>query len=714
MKKIKVLITILSILLISSIAFSGQVLVYPVFKVLDDDGNALSGGLVYFYEPGTTTAKAAYTDVTLDTEASNPTTLDSRGEALIYLDGLYKINVTESDGTQVTAFPVDNFGGAGASILDLTLLSDYASFAAAISAISTTETTLYIDTDGSVAVDTTVPATCDLVFLQGNILTIATTKTLTIKGNIDPGLFQKFDVSAASSTVAFTSNKVISWVYPEWWGANGDGTTDDETYIDAVLTTGVNVKLTSPLGYYIDDSITFSTTTGQILSGTGQQYAGLLIDASFDTTEDGVIELGANQQTVKDLKIVCDQVDTATRTSMTAFPDIIYAPAREYTKIQNVRIEEAYDGIDITGAVKGVLVDNLEMSFFNRGIQVNGATEDVKLHRMKLGDVGSLSANQQTLLAADDTYGIYVTQANALTITDSHFEVGQPIDFVTGSTIRAQIKGCTFLNENGILMASGVVSVTGSDFIGDGTGEQMIEQSAGQLTLDSCTFDINADMTDPMIDVTGGTFIAKGSIFDTGSNDMQTVYGTGSGSTIILQGNHFLKTTNTSYSDKAIYVVSSAILVAENNFMTAAGTGDGDAIAVDTDSTHIIKNNHFAGYDIDLPTSPENMSVWGNVLLSASDHDQENLVGPVKYKVFTGTLAADGTATIAHSLTFGSQYVIGWYAVYRSGANTMAMMDDGEITVDNTNINVAGTAAALDSAKYRILIFVGGYADDWS
>ncbi|MBU2023516.1 MAG: hypothetical protein KKA29_14510, partial [Gammaproteobacteria bacterium] len=534
-----------------------------------------------------------------------------------------------------------------------------------------------------------------------------------ILGNVDLGIFHKFTLSG-SGLVSFTGNNVIEWVNPEWWGAAGDNTTNDTDAINAALVTAKNVKLTSLTGYYIDDALVFSATRGQILSGVGHQQAKLTIDASFDTTEDGVIELGANRQAVENLRVICDQVDTATRGSMTAFPPIIYAAGRTYTRFENLRFVAAYDGIDVSGAVESVTIDNIQMSFFNHGITMNGASENVNISRLKFGEVETLTANQKTLLHSDDTYGLYITQGNGISISHSWFNVGTAIDFVTGSTIRASIKGCTFLNENAILMASGVVSVSTSDFIGDGTTEQIIQQSAGRLTISSSTFDINADMTNPMIDVTGGQVILNGCVIDTATHDMTAVYGTGLGTKVILTGNHFIKGASTAYSEPTINVVSLAILTATNNTVTPIVTSTGDMIAVDSDSTHIITNNNFSGYDIDLPTTPENMQVSGNVVLAASSIDQENIVGTIKYRIYTGTLGADGTLTRAHTITGPADKIIGWEGLYRTAANTAGMMNAGEITVDGTNINVAGTAAALDSAKYRITLMISSFYDDWS
>ena len=65
-------------------------------------GDYLNGGLVYFYEPGTTTDRTVYTDSAGATPHPQPVVLDSRGRCLVFTDQLVKAVVKTSAGVTVT------------------------------------------------------------------------------------------------------------------------------------------------------------------------------------------------------------------------------------------------------------------------------------------------------------------------------------------------------------------------------------------------------------------------------------------------------------------------------------------------------------------------------------------------------------------------------------------------------------------------------------
>lgn len=87
---------------------TASLLIPPVFRAFDASGAPLAGGLVYTYEAGTLTLKPSYTDASGSTSNTNPVILDESGEANIWLNGNYKINLADSNNVQQPNYPVDN------------------------------------------------------------------------------------------------------------------------------------------------------------------------------------------------------------------------------------------------------------------------------------------------------------------------------------------------------------------------------------------------------------------------------------------------------------------------------------------------------------------------------------------------------------------------------------------------------------------------------
>lgn len=82
----------------------------PKLQFFDSNGNLLVGGKLYSYAAGTTTPLATFTDSTQGSTNPNPTILDSRGEANVWLgSSQYKLKLTTS--TDVEIWTVDNIGG---------------------------------------------------------------------------------------------------------------------------------------------------------------------------------------------------------------------------------------------------------------------------------------------------------------------------------------------------------------------------------------------------------------------------------------------------------------------------------------------------------------------------------------------------------------------------------------------------------------------------
>ena len=111
--------------------------------------------------------------------------------------------------------------------------TDKASLHEQIASFTSERDALVIDSPHAVSADLTVPANMLLRFTSAGRLEIADGVTVTIDGPIDAPLWCVF---AGPGTATFGSrNTAVRELYPQWWGARGDGEHDDTGAIQAAL-----------------------------------------------------------------------------------------------------------------------------------------------------------------------------------------------------------------------------------------------------------------------------------------------------------------------------------------------------------------------------------------------------------------------------------------------------------------------------------------------
>jgi hypothetical protein len=232
MKKTLISLLVLLFLAVSSVScLAGQLLPYPKFKATDSSGVPYSGGKLYTYAAGTSTAKAAYTDVNLSTPAANPIVLDSSGEAAVYLKGKYKLILKTS--ADVTVWTLDNVQGMGdweegkyyadASETDQGATGTGNSIAAHLATIGSENAIIKLaNTSGSattsytVSTAITIPANVTLEIEPGALIVEGTgSPTVTINGGFKPSNIAGQIFSGWEAGDITLAN--IGMVYAEWW-----------------------------------------------------------------------------------------------------------------------------------------------------------------------------------------------------------------------------------------------------------------------------------------------------------------------------------------------------------------------------------------------------------------------------------------------------------------------------------------------------------------
>ncbi|HEX6293016.1 MAG TPA: glycosyl hydrolase family 28-related protein [Herpetosiphonaceae bacterium] len=171
---------------------------------------------------------------------------------------------TQPTESAITATMLEACSQQSTSIICIT---EYADSAAAVSAIGTQEMTLYYPTGVyHFASDLIFPNNITLLFAKGAMFDVIEGVEIAIKGCILAGLWQIF-----SGSGAVRGTPRVECYYPQWFGAQGDGTTDDSAAIRRTIksaysnaTTPTVVKF--PKGVYLV-SQTINLPQGVIIYG---------------------------------------------------------------------------------------------------------------------------------------------------------------------------------------------------------------------------------------------------------------------------------------------------------------------------------------------------------------------------------------------------------------------------------------------------------------
>jgi hypothetical protein len=176
--------------------------------------------------------------------------------ALTNTDGMVFLgnNVTITGGASIT---IQNIGthladsaifAKAQGLIGNGVTDDYTALNALLTAIGSNTREIYLSS-GTYIIGTniTIPSNVKLIFANGAMLSPSAGVTITINSCIDAGLQQIF---TGDGTIA--GNPVIDVVYPQWFGAKGDGIIDSTSAIQKATTYAINCGATLyfPKGVY--------------------------------------------------------------------------------------------------------------------------------------------------------------------------------------------------------------------------------------------------------------------------------------------------------------------------------------------------------------------------------------------------------------------------------------------------------------------------------
>lgn len=611
-------------------------------------GTAYYNGTATGYRAGTTTLATWYLDAAGTNPAANPITLDTNGTATLYCADRLKIDVKNSAGVSAAGFPVDNLGFGVYAPDSWVMAKDYATIQDAIDAIAGQTVTLYFEPGAyTVNANTTIPTTIHVEVAKGASITINSGKTLAISGTCRT-VAQSFTVTGtlifagallAPTTAIFSGAGTITFtgsgtkeVFPQWFGAVFDGTTDDTTAIQAALDAGTSmVTIDAPTAAIITSITVAANKTlriiGTLKKKTGSTSAMVILSSGSKLIGTGTID--GNSQT-------CDAIASSVTTDVvidgirvignTGKGIAMYSGCTRYQITRNSIYDINGTGIQVEYGGEGTIANNiverantpLAATLYSGIVFYGGdaaASDTIGIRGVSI--TGNVVKNV--------VGGIWGTLGAQISIAGNYVE--------NCSDVGIDLEGCTDFAVSGNSVREATNSCY-SIFYGCSHGT-FAGNSGNNTTSNGSAFyaTTNGTYTNNYITVTGNNFITKGITIYASPEALRSF----SNSAIT---HNILKST----SNSTIYVLQNANLEIAGNHSTTIGAASGFALQGIVSS--VITNNTLFGSS-DPSISP--ISAGGILLYrdsapypSQSNIVKNNRVDGYNYSI-TDSCAADVT-----------------------------------------------------------------------
>lgn len=670
MKKFLSFIVGLALLLCVSIGNTASLFPYPKFHGQTSTGAALSGGKLYTYAPGTTTPKASYTTAAMTTPNTNPVILNSNGDAVVYLNGLYDVVLKNSAG--VTQWSMSSVNGINAyTSYEVDALNDYgsgtsftqATIEAALTAIGTTDKVTLLIRPGT--------------WVISSALSFATYKNVTLK--IPAGAY--FSLSG-SGTVTGLQQEMT----PQMFGAAGNGTTDDTSAINAALASSTRVLIPKTAdSYLVTAALTPISNQVIIIEGeikTAQPAAGAFNIFNIGTKTNVKI-IGKGGKITGD-GVTTGQIGIKSITSSNVTVESMEITATDYgmwlrtTSDMRVRDNYIHDVLSV-GIANGYSVDAAYNYFSITGNRIDTVTGYGILSAAMDRGVIANNVISNVSHSGATSVGIMVYHGNRVAVTgNSLFFMGALVDAIvfyeSGSN-----DSCTGNTLFGTTGAGGGIQVSGINGM---------SVSGNQIN---------------------GTFL-------------QPVVVDGNSPNVVIAGNSITGTNGHAINLTERTSASPSFGTITGNTITSIAGGAYAGINLDKDTAHInVSGNIINGsaYGIKTGTNTSYVNINNNEVLSYTVHGV--LIGDASDHAYLrgnyiDTLAAGGTVSLTLADTSDYIYVyddnrlVNGKSVTTSGTNvyyTRTATFDWDVSSLGDGVGETSGAITVTGAKIGNIVQVG-------
>jgi hypothetical protein len=414
----------------------------------------------------------------------------------------------------------------------------------------------------------------------------------------------------------------------------------------------------------------------------GNALAGITLNiaSDFPLSASGVFvcpTMGGDGPQFENLRLVFIQPDSSNIGSYTHWPPAFYFNATSRAVIRHVSVFAAWNVVTLNGNCGGVIIEDLQASFFNLGISIDGTFDSVYLNQVRFWPY-NLTSNQNTVMSTTaGITGILTGKCDDLNISQYFADVDIGIrayasgsgltygnwsdvtlDSVSHIVIDAGYINLANLHQSVLTMSSPAIKVT----------EASLHTTQVRITNAYILTGTGPGTLQPFIQHTGGYLQVSNSYFRSYSINHNAVASTGG--VILVSGCLFERDTGGTYSNATIAIsgTARATLIGNRTFDNSGGSGT--FISVGVDNFHQIRGNCFVGWAASFPPSP----VTGTYESDQFSSYQQFGSRALNY-INSETGAANAIACPAGSgpaLTLGLKIQIRLGHTLQAGANTFA------------------------------------------
>jgi hypothetical protein len=417
---------------------------------------------------------------------------------------------------------------------------------------------------------------------------------------------------------------------------------DDTTIFNAGLATGKSVVF---FGCALISSDLIQTTPSQIIRGQGRApysitsaagHGSTIYAASNSGFTHGLLYVntsGLAGPVIKDLAIQVQQVDTATRSSLTNWVPLIYAQNVPAMKLTGVGEFAGIVCLDARGNDGQLILDDVLMSCLGTtssgggNILVDGAYDTVYQQNVHIWPA-ALTANQETIFFSSGTIGLSIGGVSGMLLSNWFADAGTPIALIcSASSTNAGAGQSLFMSSFGLEPSTGAVGISSSAGTGCSYGNNpqvtlasgyaslasgttsAINEVAGSWTLGSFfVFDGNSSSTPEisLTDTNGTTNFewTGGSVYRNVGDRTQVSVG---GAATVAEVAHVTSVTSTNaetFTTPVYQTTSSGVsLRLDYNYISpTVGVGSGTFVSIYADGNHVVNNNIAKGWTFTVPT----------------------------------------------------------------------------------------------------------------